>query len=184
MVRTRRSLLCMDLLKKISIPEGCGDLYALRFLSAINNYCILRGKTIPIPKNAATDYLLYSFAVRLLTENNVHLLDGIDKRGHGFVVDHIIPIRWCFRNGVPIHLAASVKNLQVISSLDNILKGNRLLHDYDPRDYLYWSPVDVYEYDVYNLSGIEKVETLDCPVWCMDVQSLMEYGGHFKWKKY
>jgi len=48
-------------------------------------------------------------------------------------LDHIVPVIWCFKNGVSPEQAASVHNLQMLKIEDNLSKGRRLLSDEDAR---------------------------------------------------
>lgn len=67
---------------------------------------------------------LYYYNVYKKTEQNVHLLKDIDKRGKHFHVDHIIPIKFAYEHGVDYNIIGDINNLQVISKQDNFKKSN------------------------------------------------------------
>lgn len=43
-----------------------------------------------------------------------------------YQLDHIVPVRWCFEHYVPVELAASVANLQILTWQDNLKFKNKL----------------------------------------------------------
>ena len=66
--------------------------------------------------------------------NSVAMLDGlvVGRGKNGVELDHIVPISVCYIEGVSIQSAASLKNLQVLHWMVNMLKLN---HSY-PEDLL------------------------------------------------
>lgn len=55
----------------------------------------------------------------------IHLLKDISKRGfRDYNIDHILPVRYCYDHGISIDECANIKNLQVLSSQENFIKGN------------------------------------------------------------
>ena len=67
---------------------------------------------------------LYYYKVYKVTEQNVHGLKDIDKRGKHFHVDHIIPVKFAYEHGIDYNVIGDVNNLQVISKQDNFKKSN------------------------------------------------------------
>jgi len=82
-----------------------------------------------IPLSSYTDWELYRYKVRQLTEKqDLSTLENFDKRGFvtekdAYHVDHIISIYNGFTNNIPIHIIADINNLQMLPALENILKG-------------------------------------------------------------
>lgn len=61
------------------------------------------------------------------TELNSINLEGIEKRGFlKYDIDHIVPISYGYKNNIPPELIGSISNLRVISSKENVKKGDRL----------------------------------------------------------
>lgn len=90
-------------------------------------------------RETATEWKLYKSDVSKLTRSNYNKykkqinpknlprgLAGVEGSYH---VDHIVPIRYCFDNNIPIDICASPANLQMLSWRDNVgsrhyLKGS------------------------------------------------------------
>lgn len=75
------------------------------------------------------DELLYMGKVYDLTESNCSIVNGIEKRGADYHLDHIVPVRYGYKKQIPIELMASAENLQILSKTDNIKKGNKITND-------------------------------------------------------
>ena len=67
---------------------------------------------------------LYWYDVYKLTEQNAPLLKDIEKRGNLYHIDHIIPIAFGYKYGIPSDIIGDINNLQIISLKDNFSKGN------------------------------------------------------------
>ena len=82
-----------------------------------------------IPLSSYSDWELYKYKVRRLTEKQpLNTLKNYHKRGFvtendAYHVDHIISIYEGFSKNIPIHLIASIDNLQMLPAIENIKKG-------------------------------------------------------------
>lgn len=62
-----------------------------------------------------------------LTEQNKHLIPGIEKRSfRGYHIDHIIPITYGFKHNIAPEKIASIDNLRMLFHEDNLAKGAKL----------------------------------------------------------
>jgi hypothetical protein len=70
-------------------------------------------------------YRQYENAVRILTEKQpLYLLKDIEKRDFNeYHLDHIISVYYGFKNNLPHDFIANIKNLQMLPSAENMLKG-------------------------------------------------------------
>jgi hypothetical protein len=69
---------------------------------------------------------LYRSEVRRLTELVAHQLDGIELRSFkGHHIDHKISIWDGFKRNIPCHEIASIRNLRIIPSHENMKKGRK-----------------------------------------------------------
>jgi hypothetical protein len=65
-----------------------------------------------------------------LTESNKHLIDGIEKRNYNeYHIDHIVPIFYGEKRGIPIEKIGSIENLRIIPKDENLKKGAHLTND-------------------------------------------------------
>lgn len=97
------------------------NLFSNVYLS--DEYKVIK-KRIKIPYKKDLCKFLYWYDVYKLTEQNAPLLKGIEKRGNLYHVDHIIPIAFGYKYGIPSDVIGDVNNLQIISLKDNFNKGN------------------------------------------------------------
>ena len=87
-------------------------------------------------RQTATEWQEYKSDVTKLTrinyKNNKHIINpdnlptgraGIEGAYH---VDHIIPIRYCFNNKIPVHICADKSNLQMLGWRENVGSRDRL----------------------------------------------------------
>jgi len=87
-------------------------------------------------RQTATEWQKYKSDVTKLTrinyKNNKHIINpdnlptgraGIEGAYH---VDHIIPIRYCFNNKIPVHICADKSNLQMLGWRENVGSRDRL----------------------------------------------------------
>jgi len=83
-----------------------------------------------VPLSSYSDWELYKYKVRRLTEKQpLNTLKNYHKRGFvtendAYHVDHIISIHEGFSKNIPIHLIASIDNLQMLPAIENIKKGS------------------------------------------------------------
>lgn len=61
---------------------------------------------------------------------------GLAGQTDAYHLDHIVPIRWCFDNGVPSNKCAHHSNLRMVQWLDNIQKRDSLPNTQDVPDIL------------------------------------------------
>jgi len=80
------------------------------------------------------DFIEYTKYVRFLSDKtfcehyyeiNPHNL----KRGKDYHLDHIVPIHYCFHNGILAEQCASKENLQLLSTIDNREKHHKLTEE-------------------------------------------------------
>ena len=72
-------------------------------------------------------YPEYLSKVKVLTAESAPSLPDIEKRGlYTFHVDHIVPVSWGYKLGIPPEKISSIENLQVISREANSIKGNKI----------------------------------------------------------
>lgn len=70
---------------------------------------------------------LYEHKIRLCTESaDLSKIDGIEKRGKDYSLDHIFPIKIAFEYNLPVTLISSLSNLQILPNLANLQKGNKI----------------------------------------------------------
>jgi len=87
-------------------------------------------------KQTASEWEIYKSDVNNLTQqtykkhqkliNPDNLSRGVAGTDGSFQLDHIIPIRWCFENNVPVEACADFRNLQMLSWRDNLAKKNKI----------------------------------------------------------
>lgn len=76
----------------------------------------------------------YYQEVSLLTEENKHLVEGIEKRGwSNFHIDHKIPVSVGFTKGIPPSVISHPSNLVMLWWEDNLEKGKGIVVDEDNR---------------------------------------------------
>lgn len=84
---------------------------------------------LPRHKERMAAYRKYRAAVNLLTERIAYKIPGIEKRKfREFVIDHIIPVKYGFKNNIPPEKIAALSNLRIISHAANTAKGQKLTH--------------------------------------------------------
>ncbi len=90
-----------------------------------------RVKTIkPIERYSKKPFKWYARIVRLLTEKNVHLLEGIERRQFRVCeVDHKISIDYGFKHNIAPYCIAHISNLRIVDSRVNTLKSINILID-------------------------------------------------------
>ena len=54
-------------------------------------------------------------------------LNGIEKRGYYWHIDHIYPISLGFKNKIPPEKIGDISNLQILSRRDNFLKSAKFV---------------------------------------------------------
>lgn len=64
--------------------------------------------------------------MRKLTNEAKHRIPG---RKIGMVIDHVIPVRFCFTYDIEAEVCASEANLRWMDALDNLAKGSRITAD-------------------------------------------------------
>lgn len=63
----------------------------------------------------------------LTNQQPIHLMKDIEKRAfREYNIDHIIPVRHCYDNGISEQECSNISNLQVISHDENTVKQNNL----------------------------------------------------------
>lgn len=62
----------------------------------------------------------------VVNPDNLVRVSSNSKGIEGYHLDHIIPIRWCFENGVPPEVCGDVTNLQMLTWQENIKKTDAL----------------------------------------------------------
>jgi hypothetical protein len=67
----------------------------------------------------------YSLAVRKLTEERCNKISNIHLRGNNYHLDHKVSIYKAFKEKLSVDIAASIHNLEIISSNVNLAKGIR-----------------------------------------------------------
>jgi hypothetical protein len=71
-----------------------------------------------------SEFKVYQKRVHKLTEKNIHLIEGISKRGFkSYHVDHKISIYYGFKNKIHPEHIADITNLRMLYYKDNILKN-------------------------------------------------------------
>jgi len=75
----------------------------------------------------------YTVWKHVINPHNLPRGRGKDK----FHVDHIVPIIWCFNYGILPEIAGHHKNLQMLSSFENISKGGKVIDDTVAYDILF-----------------------------------------------
>jgi len=108
---------------------------AKKYYKTCSNKCgkILEGCNNDIEKAKnyiISDFKLYSKITRTLTEKQpIHLLENYDKRGRvdeegSYHLDHKMPVKYGFDNGILPYVIADIRNLEMIPAIDNIKKGS------------------------------------------------------------
>lgn len=71
--------------------------------------------------------LWYSNEVRKYTEKTLkkEFLKDSNLRGQDFSVDHKLSIKECYDNDIPIFIAGHECNLEIITKMDNLIKGSK-----------------------------------------------------------
>lgn len=84
-------------------------------------------KDIPTNDLETAKYLLYEKKVRQLTEKTFRKewITGKQLRGKGYVLDHRLSISDCYKNQVPVDIAAHHCNLEIITEEENRRKGKQ-----------------------------------------------------------
>lgn len=84
---------------------------------------------IPRYEEIKAAYRKYKATVDLLTERIAHRVPGIEKRKFRvWDLDHIIPIKYGFKNNIAPEKLAILSNLRVIPHEQNKAKGQKLTH--------------------------------------------------------
>ena len=84
---------------------------------------------IPRYKERLAAFRKYRALVDKLTERVAHLVHGIEKRKfREWDLDHIIPVKYGFKNDIPAEKIAKLSNLRMISHQQNTAKGQKLTH--------------------------------------------------------
>jgi len=84
-----------------------------------------------IKEEDISDFARYSKIVRWLTEKQpIHLLENIEKRGKASIpgayhLDHKMPLKYGFENGILPYVIADIRNLEMIPAIDNLKKGSK-----------------------------------------------------------
>lgn len=74
-------------------------------------------------------YKKYRAKVDRLTEKVAHMIPGIEKRKfREWDLDHIIPVKYGFKNKIPPEKIAALPNLRIIPHKENFRKGSKLTH--------------------------------------------------------
>lgn len=85
-----------------------------------------------------SDYNQYRLKVDAITESNyITYFDAINpngvKRGtHDYHIDHIVPVKYGYENGIPPEIIAHPSNLQMLHWQENNQKGDKLLESAKP----------------------------------------------------
>lgn len=101
------------------------------FLSLIKEFTMtftrpnIKAKNRAKTRKTMQEYIYYYIATEA-TEQNTSKIKDIDKRGVNFVLDHIIPLDYGFKNNIDINIISSENNLQLLSNKDNLLKSNKI----------------------------------------------------------
>ena len=97
----------------------------------INSVSPLRKKVIkPIERYASKPAKWYARIVRLITEKNVKLLKGIERRQFRVCeVDHKISIAYGFKHNIAPYCIAHISNLRLVDSKTNTQKSINILVD-------------------------------------------------------
>lgn len=77
-------------------------------------------------KTTHTSKWIYYYNVWIETEKNAPKLENIEKRGTHYSIDHIIPIIYGYSNNICPLKIGGLKNLRVISSIENIRKAQSI----------------------------------------------------------
>lgn len=101
-----------------------------KWLKTINERGTLKGKNNPnYDPNLDRDAIrIYRNAVYRLSKQNWLSAFGPYKTGRvdgGFELDHIVPVSVCFHNKIPVEIAASLENLQLVSWRKNAAKHTK-----------------------------------------------------------
>jgi len=70
----------------------------------------------------AQKYASYRYRVNKITAESIA---GV-HRPHGHTLDHMIPIRYGFKKGVPPELIGDIRNLEYVPFQDNLSDGARI----------------------------------------------------------
>lgn len=89
------------------------------YLRTLSSFRTLVKKMLNNPEYSTFKYLGYSF------EDLIKTLGKVPERTDH--IDHKIPISW-FEQGTELKLIFSLQNLQILTSTENISKGNRFCH--------------------------------------------------------
>lgn len=74
-------------------------------------------------------YCVYFYKVWQLTEQNSHLVYGIELRGKEYHLDHIVPIIYGFDKGISAMLISSPANLQMLKAKENLIKRQTITEE-------------------------------------------------------
>ena len=86
----------------------------------------LWGLKKPNKKGKRKKWKEFEKKVKELTEMQpLHLMKDFDKRGwKNFHVDHILSIKYCWRNSISEYDCSNINNLQMLKSEENISKSD------------------------------------------------------------
>ena len=83
--------------------------------------------TAPEDKDDFSHY--YQKVWKLTRNQDIHLLENIEKRGHAnkgmYHLDHMFSIFEGFRQNIPVYLIGNINNLKMIKGRNNISKGKK-----------------------------------------------------------
>jgi hypothetical protein len=80
-----------------------------------------------------TNYSTYLKVVRILTSktynNNLERVNpnGFTLSRYSYNLDHIVPIKECYRHSIDVYTAASIENLKVITAKENLSKKAKMI---------------------------------------------------------
>lgn len=78
-------------------------------------------------RSAVTKHTRVTYKANIVTINPLNLPFGRCGTDGAYQLDHIIPVRYGFDNGIPPEQLANVSNLRVIPWLENVVKRDRLV---------------------------------------------------------
>lgn len=89
---------------------------------------LARTNGVPWTERSLEDYADYKAKVRFLTNQSFHkhywqINPKNLKRGDEYHLDHIYPVIEGYRNDIPPEIIADYTNLQMLSAIDNLIKG-------------------------------------------------------------
>ena len=105
------------------LPSQEHLLYELQTILQQSNYKTISRKVKCSYKDDVEKFIYY-FKVWELTEEVCKYVKDIGLRGKGYHLDHIIPISYGFKYGLPHTQIGSIENLQIISHKENFIKNS------------------------------------------------------------